>query len=106
MTSTNESTRISSTRRHEICCLLEEHLIANFETLSVATNYPQTLLVTEDRQFRNRGLSHIEDCAYEFFLETEVVRVNYVSEQQLSLHRDNLVNHTECEVGKFVSIKK
>ena len=74
MTSTNEATRASAIRRHEISSLLKEYLIANYETLSSATQYPQTLMVTEDRQFPNRGLSHIEDCAYEFlFLETAIV---------------------------------
>ena len=95
MTSTNETTRTSATRHHEISSLMEEYLIANHETLSSATQYPQTLMVTGDRQFRNRGLSHIEDCAYEFFLETEIVRVNFLNDQQLALDCENLVDHTE-----------
>lgn len=66
MTSTNQATRTSAIRRLEISSLLEEYMIANYEKLSSATQYPQTLMMTEDHQFCNRGLSHIEDCACEF----------------------------------------
>lgn len=37
-----------------------------FAKLRETTTYSETLKVTEDRQYRNRGLSHIEDKAYEF----------------------------------------
>ena len=49
MMTSNESTHCSVNRRHEIASLLEEHLIANFETLSATTKYHPTLSVTEDR---------------------------------------------------------
>ena len=55
--------------------LLEDHIIANFCQLDGSSAYPGTLLVTEDKQYRSRGLTHIEDSAYEFFLKLEELRV-------------------------------
>lgn len=83
MATTNKSTHSSVFRRLQIASLLEEHLIGNFESLKDSTKYPETLSVTEDLQFRNRGLTHIEDHAYEFFLEAEVARVGVVNNNKL-----------------------
>ena len=106
MTSTNKETRASAFGRHEISSLMEERLTANYETLSAATQYPQTVMVMEDRQFHNRGLLHIEDCACEFVLETVFVRVNFVNNQQLALHRENLVDQTESAMKQDVNLKE
>lgn len=72
---TNKSTNSSVFRRLKIASLLQEHLIANYETLKDSTKYPETLTLKEDRQFCNRGLTRIEDHAYEFLLEEEVARM-------------------------------
>ena len=80
-----------------------QHIGGTPETLSGAPQYPQTLMVTEDRQFRNRGLSHIEVRAYEFFLETEIVGVNF---QRLALHREYLVDQAESAMKQDANLKE
>lgn len=98
MMSTNEQTRLSVLKRLKLASLLEEHVIANFEALSASTQYPETLAVSEDRQFRNRGLSHIEDLAFEFFLEAEATRVSCLNDHKLALYGEHLVSQTESEM--------
>ena len=48
--------------------LLTEYVLENFSYLETSTKYPSTLAVTEEKQYRSRGLTHITDQAYEFFL--------------------------------------
>ena len=54
----NRSTHDSVFRRMQVASLLEEHLVGNYESLKDRTKNPETLCVTEDRQFRSRGLTH------------------------------------------------
>ena len=49
------------------CELLEEHIIVQYSCLKDNTDAPGTLEVTEDRQYRERGLIHISDEAFECF---------------------------------------
>jgi hypothetical protein len=57
--------------------------------------------VTEERQFRNRGLSHIEDCAFEFIIRLEEIRVNNINEAKLAKHKELIVekalDHTKSD---------
>ena len=48
--------------------------------------------VTEDRQYRNRGLSHIEDKAYEFIIELEVLKVQNIHDNKLVEMKGNLID--------------
>ena len=48
------------------------------------------LEVTEGRQYRERGLLHISDAAYLFFLELEK-RVQLLNLQVLNQERENMV---------------
>ena len=52
---------------HEMCVLFQDHIIDNFSNLECNSKYPGTLMVTEDRQYRGRGLTRISDEAYVFF---------------------------------------
>lgn len=70
-------------------------MIANFETLFNTSKYAETLNVSEHRQFRNRGLSHIEDCVYEFFIEVEVLHVSCLNDNKLALFGEELISQTE-----------
>jgi hypothetical protein len=67
--------------------LLENNVIMPFATLS---NF--TLNVTECHQFRERGLLHISDGAYEFFLSLEQERVNNINLVKLTSHQSNMVD--------------
>ena len=91
----NRSTHDSVFRRMQVASLLVEHLVGNYESLKDRTKYPETLCVTEDRQFRSRGLTHIEDWAYEFFLEAEVARVGLMNDYRLSQLHENLTSESE-----------
>ena len=51
-----------------MCELLEENVIVPFAKLSQSTKVAETLDVTEARQYRERGLIHISDNAYRFFM--------------------------------------
>ena len=72
----NAETSRSVMEHHKICELIEESLIASFDKLEKESNFKETLQVTEARQFRERGLIHIEDSAYKFFMSLERLRVN------------------------------
>lgn len=56
------------TKHQRMCKLLEESLIIPFCKLEESTQYPETLGMTENRQYRKRSLIHITDHAYLFFM--------------------------------------
>lgn len=62
--------------------------------------------MTEDRQFYNRGLSHIEDGVYEFFLEAAVLRVAILNDQKFAVHGENLMSYAEVTMKKDASLKE
>ena len=70
----NEETMESVRRHHSICKLIEESLVGSFTMLEQQSLHRDTLQVTEARQYRERGLIHIEDCAYTFFIVLESLR--------------------------------
>ncbi|KAK3737060.1 hypothetical protein QZH41_003693 [Actinostola sp. cb2023] len=92
MTSSVASTRKSVKERHDMCNLLEEHVIASYEALEKNTRYSETLQVTEERQYRSRGLTHIEDSTYEFFLELEVLRIKEMNNAKLLEHKEGMID--------------
>ena len=47
--------------------LIENNVIVNHQVLRESTENPETLHVIESRQYRERGLFHINDAAYSFF---------------------------------------
>lgn len=92
MTTSGPATWMKVQKRHDMCTLLEENIVANFDKLTTTTSYSETLVVTEDKQYRNRGLLHIEDLAYEFFLELEVLHVSNVNDQKLAQHKKAMID--------------
>lgn len=70
MNSSNNNALKSVQTAVNLASLIEENLIAsNFENLQVTTANPETLTVTEERQYRCRGLAHIVEPVYEFFVD-------------------------------------
>ena len=59
-------------------------MITPFAALQEMTAYPGTLEVTENRQFRERGLLHITDGAFLFFKHMEEMRVSLLRVSMLS----------------------
>lgn len=67
--------------------LIEENLVVPFERLKETTAFPDTLEVTENLQYRNRGLLHVPDTVFLFVKEMEGVRI-----QVLNVARINMVD--------------
>ena len=84
MHSTVPATRTGDKAGHAKCSLLDEFVIIPFATLQEMTKYPCTLEVTENRQFRERGLLHITDGAFLFFKHMEEMRVSLLRVSMLS----------------------
>ena len=87
----SELTMASVRKQQLICELLEENVIQPFAELEEKSKFPETLEVTEGRQYRQRGLLHISDPTYLFFLELEKKRVKLLNRQILKKERDKMV---------------
>ena len=90
---------------HKMCELIEESLIASFCMLEKQSQHKETLQVTEARQFRERGLVHIEDAAYQFFLVLESYRVHLVNDQAMRREGANMVDVAHKEMMENVELK-
>ena len=62
---------------------LESTVVIPYKILSSETKYPQTLNVTEPRQYRTQELIHVSDKYYEFVLELEQKRIQGLSTTML-----------------------
>ena len=92
--SANQSTVETAKQCYEMCELFEEYVIENKSRVEEISRYPETLSVTEEKQFRCRGLLNISDTAYEFFLETEGQRVKEMNEAKLRLHKEDTIDNS------------
>lgn len=102
MNSSNNNTLKSVKTALYLTSLIEENLIAsNFENLQVTTANPETLTVTDERQYRCRGLAHIVDPVYEFFVDLEQARVEQLNNEKLTSSKERLV-----EGAIYCSIKQ
>ena len=77
--SQSSETRQNLNVSHAKCQLLEENVIVQYSWLKDNTSAPGTLEVTEDRQYRERGLLHISDEAFSFFQLVEGLRVEQMN---------------------------
>lgn len=87
------------------CELLEEYIVVPFSQIENTTKFPETLEVTENRQYRSRGLLHISDSSYMFFVALESLRVSLMNNAKLSVHRDKMVEAAHNEMTKNESLK-
>ena len=99
MLSTTTTTKESVSQCHQRCTLLDEHVTANILKLQRTSSYPGTLCLTEDRQYRCRGLTHIEE-GYEFFLELEALQVEHMNHKKLQVHREDLIDRALDIINK------
>ena len=79
----NKKTLQKVHRHHRMWELLEENVIVPFAKLSESTKVAETLDVTEARQYRERGLIHISDNAYRFFMAMESERLKLINNYKL-----------------------
>ena len=91
--------------------LLENYVIAQHDLLETCSRNPETLNAIEVRQYRQRGLLHINDNTYEFFLALEQEQVDRINMNMLAAPKSNLVDAALNEMpndldleGKFVHI--
>ena len=83
MYSENAQTMASVRQHHSISELIEESLVGSVTILENESKYKDTLQVTEARQYRERGLIHIEDAVYKFFMALENERVKLLNDQTM-----------------------
>lgn len=75
-----------------ICDLIEETLLVPYVQLESSTSQPETLAVTEARQFRERGLVHISDACFQVFMHMEQLRVDLMNSKKLQQHKEDLIS--------------
>lgn len=101
----SESTLASVKKQQLICELLEENVIQPYVELEEKSKFPETLEVTEGRQYHQRGLLHISDHGYLFFLELEKKRVKLLNRQILKKERDKIVEVALAELNADETLK-
>lgn len=88
---TNSSFTLATVENQQrVCELLEENIIQLYHQLEESSKFSETLQVTEARQYR-RGLLHISDEAYLFFLNLEQRRVDLLNMHTLKRAREGMV---------------
>ena len=85
--------------------LLNNNIVIPYTVIEKCSVYPETLNVTESRQYRERGLLHITDSSHEFFLLLEQERVNHINLQMFSLLKVDMVDESIRDVLKNESLK-
>lgn len=88
--SENTETMTCVKRHHEICELIEESLVGSLAVLEQASLHKDTLQVTEARQYRERGLIHIEDDVYTLFMALESERVQLLNSEAMRKEKANM----------------
>ena len=78
--------------------LIENNVVINYDVLQESTTSPETLQVTESRQYRERGLLHISDTAYSFFLLLEQECVEKINFSKLAALQKDMVDTSIKEV--------
>lgn len=85
--------------------LLDSNIIIPYVVLEKTTSHAGTLNITESRQHRQRGLLHITDEAFQFFLALEQERVNLISFENLSSLKDQMIDQSIKSVLENKSIQ-
>ena len=101
----NKSTLQKVHRHHRMCELLEENVIVPFPKSSESTKVAETLDVTEARQYRERGLIHISDNAYFFFMAMESERVKLINHHKLKEQKEDLIEVAKCTLKNNQELK-
>jgi hypothetical protein len=86
--------------------LLENHAIVQREFLETSSSNTETLSAMEVRQYRERGLLHISDKTYEFFLALEQKRVDRINTNMLAALKNDLVDDALAEMLKDANLER
>lgn len=106
MGSTNPATHKSVQERLAICSLIEDHLVANISKLQQSSKCPNTLTVTENKQYSNHGLSHGEDSVFDFILDLEASRIDNMNERKLAFAKEDLIEQALDSMKKSELARK
>ncbi|CAB3986730.1 ATP-dependent DNA helicase PIF1 [Paramuricea clavata] len=97
--------RIKINERMKRIELLENNVVITHEAVRHSSANQETLNLTESRQYRGRGLIHIKDDAFRFFLALEQERINKINVQRLSCLQHDLVDDSIAEALKNTTLK-
>ena len=100
MYSSNPCTMTSVHRKQKLCDLLDENVIIPFAKLQEKSRFPETLEVIETRQYRERGLLHISDEAYLFFMCLEKKRVKLLNTHRFNKEKEDMVQNALNALSK------
>ena len=96
---TKDARTLSKVQEHVSSCdLIEEVLLVPYEELKEKSKHLETLAVTEARQFRERGLVHISDECYMFFMRMEQLRVDLMNSKKLQQFKEHLITNSYEEM--------
>lgn len=97
--------------------LLENNIIVHQEFIQQSSSSPDMLQVVESRHYGERGLLHISDDAFNFFLMLEQERVDRINFQKLRDLKNNMIDDSiesvrnnkelqSCFMDLFISRKE
>ena len=91
MFSLHPATLSSVCIKQTLCDLLEENVLIPFVKLEQNSLYPETLHITEGCQYREQGLLHITDNAYQFFMVLGQKRIELLNIARLHQEKEDMV---------------
>ena len=100
MYSSNACTMTSVHTKQKLCDLLDENVIIPFAKLQEESKFPETLEVIEARQYRERGLLHVSDEAYLFFMCLEKKRVKLLNTHRFNKEKEDMVQNALNALSK------
>lgn len=103
--SESANVRVKINERMKKIELLENNIVVSHEEVRRSSADPETLNLIESRQYRERGLIHIKDDAFKFFLALEQQRINKINVQRLSSLQHDLVDDSIAEMLKNATMK-
>lgn len=102
---TSSRSTLASVKKQQLLCeLLEDNVIQPY-AIEESSKFPETLEVTEARQYRQRGLLYISDEAYLFFLKLEKRRVELLNLHVLSRAGEEMVELASAELRADQELK-
>ena len=102
----NSKTLASVKKQSKVCEIIEENLVAPYSKLEESSLYRDSLQVTESLQFRNRGLIHITDNTFLFFMSLEQQQVLLLNDSKMKKLKGNLVTSAHRHLLKNENLRE
>ena len=96
----SQNSRVRNTLKDELkkVELLQDNIIVPYEHLQQTSSNLEATKITESLQYRERGLLHINDASFNFFLALEQERVGRINKDKLREYKSNFVDQALKEV--------